>query len=150
MNNESAKATVRRFFQAWNESNLDAIDDLFTPDYAVNGNEVTPEGVKRAVVGLHATFHNPVVTIEEMVAEDNRVVVRWSLRGTHLGELMGLAPTGKRLESMNISLDHVVDGKVVEPESVEDNPKNRPDRVGKSISRAPEGKRRRHAPEPCG
>ena len=68
MSTESAKVVVRRFFEAWKEANLDAIDEIFAPDYAVNGAEVAPEGVKRAIVGLRATFRNPALTIEEMVA----------------------------------------------------------------------------------
>ena len=55
---DSARGTVRRFVEAWNEMNLAAIDDIFAPDYTVNGILVPPDAVKKAVAWLHV-FRSP-------------------------------------------------------------------------------------------
>jgi steroid delta-isomerase-like uncharacterized protein len=114
MSTKRAKATVRSWIDAWGHANLDAVDDLFAPDYAVNGNEVTPEGVKQAIVWLHATFGNPVLTVDDIVAEADRVAVRWTLRGSHEGPFNGIAATGKPVTLSGINIYRLAGGKIKE------------------------------------
>ena len=61
-----------------------------------------------------AAFPDLQFTIDDVIAQDDKVVIRWSSRGTHRGELMGLAPTGKEATSSGISIDKIADGKIVE------------------------------------
>jgi hypothetical protein len=74
---------------------VDLIDELFTTDFvrhgppAVEGEVRGPEGFKGLVSTYHAGFPDFRVTIDDMIAEGDRVVSRWTVRGTHQGELMG-------------------------------------------------------------
>jgi steroid delta-isomerase-like uncharacterized protein len=61
-----------------------------------------------------AAFPDLQFTVEDIIDQDDRVVIRWSSRGTHQGELMGLAPTGKIVTVTGISIDRFADGKVAE------------------------------------
>jgi predicted ester cyclase len=60
------------------------------------------------------------VTIEDMVAESDKVVVRFTYRGTHTGELMGVAPTGKKVSQAGINIFRIAGGKVAEAWAVHD------------------------------
>lgn len=80
---EAHKALVREWLTAvWQQSDLAAVDRLFAPSYTVNGVPCPPEAVKQAVRMLQTAFSPATVSIEDLVAEDDKVVVRWSLRGT--------------------------------------------------------------------
>ena len=116
---ESNKALLRRDLEeVWNQGNLDAIDELFAADVILH--EAPPgalsgaEGVKQVVAGYRAAFPDLHFTIEDLIAEGDRVVNRWSLTGTHKGELMGIPPSGKQVTSTGISIVRIADGKIVE------------------------------------
>ncbi len=64
--------------------------------------------------GSSAAFSDPHWTIEEQIAEGDTVVTRWSLVATHKGEFMGIAPTGKKIETSGITISRIADGKIVE------------------------------------
>ena len=99
---ETNKALVRRFYdEVMNRGNLDVIDELCTPDVvdhrAQPGLPPGTDGVKHMMAMYRAVFPDLVVTLEDMVAEGDRVVVRWSGRGTHKGNLGGgLPPPARR------------------------------------------------------
>jgi predicted ester cyclase len=83
---EANKAVVRRLARdVWNRGNLDAIDELFTPDFRWHGEVVGPSGVKALLARLTAEQPDVQVTIEDLVAEGDKVVVRSTRRGTYLG-----------------------------------------------------------------
>jgi predicted ester cyclase len=63
---------------------------------------------------LRAAFPDLHQTIEEQIAEGDKVAYRWTARGTHLGELMGIAPTGNRVMFTGISIAHLAEGKIEE------------------------------------
>jgi steroid delta-isomerase-like uncharacterized protein len=109
-----ATAMVERWVKAWNEANLDAVDDLFAPDYSVNGTPLTPTGVKQAITWLHSVFHDRVLTVEEVVHRENRVAVRWTIRGTHAATFMGIPPSGKQVALTGINIYRLADGKIHE------------------------------------
>jgi predicted ester cyclase len=69
---------------------------------------------------IFAGFPDITNTLDEIVAEDDLVAVRWTARGTHTGEFMGLAPTGKAIQLSAITMERVVDGKRVEGWAVAD------------------------------
>ena len=66
------------------------------------------------MVSLLAAFPDGRWTIEGQVAEGDKVATRWSFTGTHQGELMGVAPTGKRVTASGMVIDRIVEGKIVE------------------------------------
>ncbi|MFO7916609.1 MAG: ester cyclase [Anaerolineae bacterium] len=113
------KATIRRFWdQVFNERDLDLIDELFTADWAYHGaggQELKdPEELKGFLSMYFNAFPDMHATVEDVIAEDDRVVSRATGRGTHEGELMGVAPTGKQIEVMVICITRFEDGKIAE------------------------------------
>ncbi len=119
MSAEEHKAIVQRAVDAFNHTDLEAVDRLFAADYvdhdrARAGLPPGPAGVKLAWQGLRAAFPDLHATIEETVAEGDRVAVRGVIRGTHQGELMGLPPTGKAVTMALIDINRIADGQLVE------------------------------------
>jgi steroid delta-isomerase-like uncharacterized protein len=120
MSAEQNKAIARRFIEeVWNNQNLTAIDELYAPN-AIEHRDLPPfeldrESAKQYTAPLFSAFPDVHVTIEDMVAEGNTVVTRWTAHGTHQGELMGIAPTGKTIAVMGISIGrHDANGQLVE------------------------------------
>jgi steroid delta-isomerase-like uncharacterized protein len=117
---EESKATVRRFWGVWEEGNIDLVDELLAPDYvnhtpASPDQPTGPEGVKGVVSMFRSAMPDLRVVIEDMIAgEDGKVAVRYTLEGTHEGELFGVPPTGKRLSIKSISVERVSEGKIRE------------------------------------
>ena len=106
---EERKAIARRAHDAINQKNLALLDDH--PGYWQT-RQIFPL--------LFTSFPDATSTIEQQTLDGEWVTTRTTLRGTHLGEFMGVAPTGKAIEIMNISLDQVVQNKVVEHFGVSD------------------------------
>ena len=119
MSAEESKAIVRRLWGVWEEGNIDLVDELLAPDY-INHTPATPdqptgpEGVKGVVTMFRSAMPDLRVVIEDMIAEGDKVAVRYTLEGTHEGELFGVPPTGQRLSIKSISVERVSDGKVRE------------------------------------
>jgi predicted ester cyclase len=119
MSVEDNKALVRRIEEAWDSGDLDALDELFHPD--VTSNASVPflppglEGWKISHRGMHKAVPDRKVTVEDMVAEGDKVVVRCRLRGTNLGGLdwAGAAPNGGVIDMQWITIYQIEDGKVV-------------------------------------
>jgi predicted ester cyclase len=95
------KATFRRVIEVFNKGNLSLVDELVTPDYAFHGpggmESRGQEGFKQIVSSMCDALSDLHATIENMVAEGDMMAVRLKFTGTHRGNLMGIAPTGKRL-----------------------------------------------------
>ena len=122
---EENKAIVKRIIKdIWNGGNLDLADQLIAPDYVdrVSGGDtpVGPEGFKDAVNGVRDAFPDFVITINDMISEDDKVVLVWTFIGTHKGELMGIDPTDKLIEFGGIYLYRFKDGKLVERSGARD------------------------------
>ncbi len=121
MSLEENKAIVRRFIEAYNKRNLDLIDDFVAPDYVDHTNKVDREGLKQLfAIGLKA-FPDWHETIEDIIAEGDKVWVRLAYTGTHRGEFMGLDPTGKKITAMAVDIYRIVNGKLAEYWNVTDN-----------------------------
>ena len=118
MSSEGNKALVRRFVEEfWNDGNMSAANELMTLDAKIHmptGEVVDVDGLKGFAGALRGSFPNWHSTFEELIAEGDRVAERWTGRGTHRGELMGIAPTGNRMETKGISITRIEDGKIVE------------------------------------
>jgi steroid delta-isomerase-like uncharacterized protein len=120
MSAESNKALSRRLLEeAFNAGNIDVVDELVTTD-VVNHDAALPEAMigpdaaKASIRGYRTAFPDLRITIEEQIADDQGVATRWSAKGTHEGELMGMAPTGKQATVTGITIDRIVDGRIAE------------------------------------
>jgi steroid delta-isomerase-like uncharacterized protein len=117
---ESNKAILRRLFEeVWNKGNLQVADELFGPNYAHHDPSTPdvgrgPEGEKKRATLYRNAFQDLRLTIEELFADGETVAVRWNCRGTHKGELSGIAPTGKQISITGISIARFAGGKMVE------------------------------------
>jgi len=112
------KALVRRFCtEVFEDGNLDAIEFLTTDDFADSSPASFGAGrdcLRQYVAFLHATFGEYRYTIHDQVADENNVVLFWTLHGTHHGHFLGLAPTGKPMNTRIVSLFRLGDGRVAE------------------------------------
>jgi len=115
---EENKAIVRRWVEAFNEGNLDAVDELLTDTYIrhdPNSPEVRgPEEEKQLIVMYRSAFPDLRFTVEDMVAEDNRVATRLGISATHKGELLGIPPTENRLSLTALEIYRLREGKIDE------------------------------------
>jgi len=120
MSTEENKALARRWNnEIWMKGNFAVIDELFATNFVFNyappGVASDLEGYKQTVTNLCAPFADIHSITEDMVAEEDKVAVRWTWRGTHKkGEVMGIAPTGKQVAITGISILHIVVGKIME------------------------------------
>jgi len=118
MSVEENKELVRRFVEEfWNEGNAAAADELMTVDAEIHmptGELVDLDGLKGFAGAFRGSFPDWHSTFEELIAEGDRVAERWTGRGTHQGELQGIAPTDRRVEVPGSVFYRIVDGKIVE------------------------------------
>ncbi len=121
MSIEQNKAMVLRYFEAMNAvyetGDFSPLDGLIAPDYvyhAETGDLRGIEGMRELVSAYRAAFPNVRFTVEDIVAEGDRVVVRFTAVGTQRGEFLGIAPTGKAISVSVIDLLRLRDGQIVE------------------------------------
>jgi C-1 hydroxylase len=117
---EENKAKVREVIESINEQNLDFLDGLTAPDYFDHNHQLNPEGVKQFMNMIFKAFPDWHETIEDIIAEGDKVWVRAKATGTHTGEYRGLSPTGKKITGIGVNIYRIVDGKFVEGWAVED------------------------------
>ena len=124
MGPEDHKAIFRRLVEeAWNKGNTAVLNEVTAPHYVYrtpSGEFKGPEGEAQAIKINRAAFRDLHLTIDEMVAEGDRLVARNTATGTFTGELMGIAPTGKRFTMTAAVFVRYVDGKLVEAVSIFD------------------------------
>jgi len=115
MSLEENKAIVRRLNDAFNRHNWDLLDDLVAPDYFDHTSQLKGvEPIKqRMKVGKQA-FTDYHETIEDIIAEGDKVWVFLTYTATHTGEFHGLAPTGNKITAMAVDIHRIVNGKVVD------------------------------------
>jgi steroid delta-isomerase-like uncharacterized protein len=116
---ENHKALVRRFHEeVWNKVNVAAVDEFMGAeyvDYAIpSGLPPGTEGLKQAITTYRTAFPDLKATVDDIFAEGDRVAYRWSTRGTHLGDWLGIPPTGNHMAATGISIFRIAGGKVVE------------------------------------
>jgi steroid delta-isomerase-like uncharacterized protein len=118
MSEENKALQRRQTEEVFNKHNPDAVDEFFAPDYvshnAPPGMPNDREGLKALVAMYVGAFPDLKVTSDFQLAEGDKVVMRWTARGTHTGELMGIPATGKRIEMTGISIQRIAGGKIVE------------------------------------
>ncbi len=123
MSGEQNKQVFRRVIEeGFNSGNLAALDELFPTTYQEHqfGLAPTLEGFKEDIRGLRAAFPDLKLSIEEIIAEGDKVWARMTARGTHQRQFMGLAPTGKSFAIAVVDICRFENGKIVEHWGVPD------------------------------
>ena len=127
---EENKAIAQRFIQVWGQGDLGIIDELASPTFSVYYPSF-PQVIKgsetfKALLGvLRSGFPDINIYIEDEIAEGDKVVISWSISGTHQGTLQGgnlkgIPPTGKNVKWTGITIYKITDGKVIEEKGEED------------------------------
>ncbi len=124
MSTEQNKALARRLYdEAWNKGNLDIVDQLVSAGYVSHEaadnpllpeEGAGPEGIKQSLVTYRTAFPDVRFTIEDQIAEGDKVVTRYVASATQTGPLGRIPPTGKRASIGGIWIDRFADGKIVE------------------------------------
>lgn len=118
MSTEENKALVRRATEEiWNQKKLALVDEIAAEDSVTHLSTMTiqgPEQYKQLAAMYFSAFPDLHLTIEDLIAEGDRVVTRWTARGTHQGEFMGIPPTGKQATTTGMTVSRIVGGKFVE------------------------------------
>jgi steroid delta-isomerase-like uncharacterized protein len=116
MSTDENKAVIRRFWEAVNQGDPKAIEDTLAASYKarVPGQpDLDADGMSRLVMQYRSAFPDLHVTIEEMLAEGEKVATRVSMTGTHSGQFEGIAPTGKQVQMAGMQIDRVLYGRSV-------------------------------------
>jgi len=116
---EASEDLVRRYYEdVVGAGALDAVKRYVSPDYVEVHDGVRhrlgPEGAREHVRGVRRTYPDLTLTVERQIAEGEWVASCVTLRGTHLGEWLGIRPTGRTLRVTAVNVDRVVDGRIVE------------------------------------
>jgi len=115
---DANKALVRRYYVAVNRGDPNALDELFSPNYkrylSATAAPLTADGQKQRLAGLRAAFPDLQLTVEDIIAEGDRVAVNLTARGTHRGTFQGIAPTGKTVTVSAFEVVRIENGKLVE------------------------------------
>jgi steroid delta-isomerase-like uncharacterized protein len=117
---EENKSVVRRWYaEVTNQGKLEVADELLAPEYVCHdpnseAGEVRADTLKESITYFRNALADMRFEIEEMIAEGDKVVTRWTLRGTHRGELFGVKSSGEQVGMSGIVISRVAEGKIVE------------------------------------
>ena len=118
---ETNKTVSRRFFEeVFGNGKLNLLDEIIAKDHvnkgpgSLPGLPTGPEGAKQLVAVYRNAFPDLRFTIDEQIAEGDKVVTRWTAHGTHQGELVSIPATGNLSTITGIAVDRFVNGKIVE------------------------------------
>jgi steroid delta-isomerase-like uncharacterized protein len=115
---EENKAVFRRYVEALNKQDLAGAFAFFAPDLVWHGTNVFPDmdlvRVKQFMTAFSRAFPDAHYVMEDVIAEGDKVVRRFTMRGTHQGEFMGIPPTGKQVRLTGIDITRIKAGKFVE------------------------------------
>ncbi len=117
---EENKAIVKRVYEIISTGDFDRAEEIV--DASAPDNELRPDGPPAKLIETfdetfseaREAFPDMRVTVEEVIAEGDTVAARVTMRGTHQGEFMGVAPTGKQVEVRAIDMFRIANGKIVE------------------------------------
>ena len=120
MSAEENKAVVRRMLdELFNKGNLDFAAEIIAPDFVEHDPNMPeelhgPEEFKGYVATYRSAFSDIHIAVEDQVAEGDKVATRWMGTGTHDGELMGMAPTGRPVRVAGMDVSRITGGKIAE------------------------------------
>jgi len=122
MSAEAVRALFQRYFDAGtNEGDLAVVDEVFAEDY-LHHDPANPDprgvvgrdGVREHIITLRSAFPDIAFHVEDMIAQDDKVVVRWNATLTHTGDYFGIPPTGKPATITGMNTWHVANGVAIE------------------------------------
>lgn len=112
------KALVQRYVEAWNTGNLTLMDEILAPNVACRFYGLAEvqglEAFKQMAPAFAAAFSESWFTIETIIAEADLVAIHYAWRGTHQGEYLGIAATGKQVTETGTRFYRIAEGKIVE------------------------------------
>jgi len=114
------KAIVRRLYdEVWNKRRLEVVNEVISPSHAINdphlvGSAVGPEAYKRVVTQFIAAFPDLHFSIEDLIAEKDKVVASWVITGTHKREFRGIPATQKRISVGGTTINHIAKGRIID------------------------------------
>ena len=121
---EANKAVAKRLYESINAGRLEIVDEVVAENFVEHerfpGVEPNREGVRQMFEMMRNAFPDFQMTIEDMIAEGDRVFIRALMAGTHKGEFLGMAPTGKRIAVPFADFVRLEAGRVVEHWGVTD------------------------------
>ena len=107
--------------EMWGQGRLELADQLYAPDYVDHasrgpepGTVVGPQGIRDAVASFRAAFPDLRYEVEEVMAERDLVMTRFSARGTHRGRFLGVEPSGREISYTGTDINRISGGKIVE------------------------------------
>ena len=118
MSSKTNRALARRFIdECWNQGMVSIIDTLLAPGHVhhlPNGDIHGAENIKGLIVDVRTAFPDYVITIDDEIVAQDKVVFRWTARCTHLGDFYGLSPSGNSIEYTGIDIIRCANGRIVE------------------------------------
>jgi len=114
------KAVIRRLYEeVWNKRRLEVTSEVISPSHALHdphltGSAVGPEAYKRVCTQFIAAFPDLHFTVEDFISEKDKVVVSWTISGTHKREFRGIAATNKKISVEGITIHHIANGKIMD------------------------------------
>ena len=117
--NKNQELIIRYFERVWNQGHLDDLDEIIAADYTnhnpgIANPEPGPGGLKPIVTAIRTAFPDLNYVIHNMVVSETQVAVHTTMHGTHLGNLFGLAATGKKIAVPQMQIERIKNGKIVE------------------------------------
>ena len=114
------KAVVRRLYQeVWNKRKLEVINELISPSHALQGptvfgSSIGPEAYKHQVLRFLEGYPDLRWTVEDTIAEKDKVVACWTISGTHEGDFMGVPATNKKVSVGGMTIHQIAGGKIMD------------------------------------
>lgn len=114
MSLEQNKAIARRWHEGWwKEGGQAILDELLTPNTTWRGGG-GPNEIRELVQAFHEGASDMKLTIDDLIAEGDKVVARWTIRLKHTGNLLGYPPTGKEISYTGITIQRIENGKIID------------------------------------
>jgi steroid delta-isomerase-like uncharacterized protein len=119
MSTENKNIVRRLYDEVWNKRKLDSVAELISPSHALNdpfvsGSQVGPELYRRRVLELTVSFPDLRFTLDDLIAEKEKVVASWVISATHKGDFMNIPATGKKVSVEGITIHYVRNGKILD------------------------------------
>ena len=118
MSAEENKSIIRRLImEVWGNGDMTALDEIVSSDFidhTTTGNVPRSENFKRLVIDFRSAFPDIQFTIEDMMAEGDKVIARWTASGTHKGEFLGHTPKDNQISITGVHIYRLSNEKLVE------------------------------------
>lgn len=112
---EMKDITRRYAAEPWNDGKFDIFDEACSPDFRL-GEDMTVAQLKQIIADYRKGVPDLQNVLGKIIVEGDAVAFRWTMTGTHLGEYLGIAPTGKKIKATGITIIHFRDGKIYHDE----------------------------------